>query len=142
MLKHLIENDSGSKDIPQLIVMDTKQSPSNFDDVDVKGENTSTVITFSLHCPHKMQSFNSRVSGPLNYYHKKAVSEWNLNNFWEKVTIFYITAWLAEAYCNTCIFQNNINGFNKSEIYPCSSNVFCKDDFLLSFFLTNFGNRY
>ena len=83
IVKHLIQNDAGSKDIPQLIVMDSDQSPSNFDDVDLKGKNTSTVITFSLHCPHKMQSFNSRVSGHLKYYHKKAVSEWNLNNFWE-----------------------------------------------------------
>ena len=38
IVKHLIQNDAGSKDIPQLIVMDNDQSPSNFDDVDLKGK--------------------------------------------------------------------------------------------------------
>ena len=38
MVKHLTQNDAGSKDIPQVIVMDTNQSPSNFDDVDLKGK--------------------------------------------------------------------------------------------------------
>ena len=132
MLKHLIKNVACSKEVPQMVVMDNDERQINFDVVDRASKNNITMITFQLHCSPKLLPLNIAVNDPLKYYYKKAVGEWNLSNKNKIFTIFDIPSCFVEAYQNTCNYQNIINGFKKSEISPSNSNVFCKDEFLLS----------
>ena len=131
MLKHVIKNVACSKEMPQLIVIDNDQSQINFDVVDLARENTITVITFPLRCSHKMQPRDIAVSGPLKYYYKTAVNEWNLINTGKIFTIYDIPVCFVEAYRNTCNYQNIINGL-KNEKLSTDPELFCEDDFLLS----------
>ena len=69
-----------------LLLMDNHESHVSINILDKAKANGITMLTFTLHCSHKLQPYDRSVYGPLKRYYNTACNEWQINL--EKLSIY------------------------------------------------------
>ena len=98
--------------------MDNHESHLSLEVVEMARVNGLFIVTFPPHCSHRLQPLDVSFYGPLKFYYKNAVGEWNLSNPGKRISVYDIPACFARAFNKTCTYENITSGFRISGIFP------------------------
>ena len=122
-----------SNEYKVLLISDNHSSHLHFETLNLGKENGIAMLSFPPHCSHKLQPLDASVFEPFKKYLSDAQDARLRNNPRKAITIFDILKVVSDSLPLAMTCTNITKGFQKTGIYPYSTNIFTGDDFLPSF---------
>ncbi|KAF2892546.1 hypothetical protein ILUMI_13627 [Ignelater luminosus] len=91
------------------------------------------VFNFSLHCSHRLQSFDVTVFDPLKACYRTSMIEWMTSNPCKTVTVYNVVQFAKDAYYAAFNMSNITSRFRNMGIWLINKRIFTDEDFLPSF---------
>lgn len=132
-LKHFQAHAKSSIENPVLLLLDNHNSHLSIQGLYYSKENGIVMLSFPLHCSHKLQPLDRTVFGPFKRYVNFACDNWMLNNPNHTMTIYNIPQVVAVAYPLAITSANIQAGFKCTGIFPFNKDIFTDLDFAPSF---------
>ena len=133
-MQHFIKYVKPSNECKTLLILDNHSSHLHFETLNLAKENEIVMLSFPLHCSHKLQPLDASIFGPFKKYLSGAQDAWLRNNPGKAITIYDIPKVVSELLPLAMTCTNITKDFQKTSIYPYNANIFADDDFLPSFF--------
>ncbi|XP_047142937.1 uncharacterized protein LOC101237545 [Hydra vulgaris] len=131
-MKHFIQNVKCSPANPVLSLLDNHESHILIVCLDLAKKNGITMLSFSLHCSHKLQPLDLSVYGALKRYYNAACDDWIVSNP-RPMTIYDIASVVRKAFAQAFILSNISAGFAMAGIEPFNPIIFSDNEFLSSY---------
>ncbi|KAF2880132.1 hypothetical protein ILUMI_26043 [Ignelater luminosus] len=127
--KHFVQHVKPSKEKPVLLLLDNHDSHLSIEALDYFKANGVTVLSFPLHCSHKLQPLDRSAYGPLKKYFNRACDNWLASNPGKTITIYDIPELLKTSLPLAATIENIQSGFRVSGISPLNENIFPDSEF-------------
>jgi hypothetical protein len=98
VLEHVKEHARSSKEDSVILLMDSHESHCILDSTLYARESGITLVTFPLHCSHRLQPLDVGVMGPFKGKLRQAQHDWIIANPCEVVTVHDLTSLTNGAY--------------------------------------------
>jgi len=131
-MRHFILHTRPTLAKPVLLLMDNHNSHLSIDVIDLCKQSGVVLMSFPLHCSHKLQPLDRSVYGPLKRFINNSSDSWMKSNPGKTMTIYDIPGIVAQALPAAITPINIQMGFRVSGISPFNRDVFGDDEFLPS----------
>ena len=129
-LGHFIKFMKISKGNPGLLLMANHISHLSIEAIDLAKKNGLFLLTFPLHCSHKLQPLDTGVYGPFKCYYSSFCDSWMTSNPGKPLSIYEVAELSGHAFHKAFTIENIISFFKSSGIHPFNTDVFPNDAFL------------
>lgn len=133
-LKHFIHHVQPSTEREVVLFLDNHNSHLSITALDLAKANGIIMVTFPLHCSHKLQPLDRSVFGPFKNYFNSFATNWMREHPGETMQITDIAGLVGSAYPLATTPSNILSGFRVAGISPFNRFIFNDDaDFAPSF---------
>ncbi|XP_004205541.1 uncharacterized protein LOC101234312 [Hydra vulgaris] len=130
-IKHFVRYSNCSHESPVLLLLDSHKSLISVRALDLAIQHGITMLSFPLHCTHKLQPLGRTVFGPLKRFYNAACDNWMVTNP-RPMTIYDIVSIVCEPYTKAFSPSNIQRGFQVAGIEPFNPEIFKDDEYLPS----------
>jgi len=133
VLEHIKNHTRCTTEDKILLLMVNHESHCSLEAVSYAKENGIVLVTFPLHCTHKLQSLDVGVFGPFKTKLKIAQNDWLTNNPGKTIRIHNLSSLTKITFVESLSVKNIVNAFAKPGIWLFSRLAFSEDDFTAAY---------
>ena len=111
-MKHFAAHVRPSRDDKALVLLDNHESHLSIDVLQYAKDSGIVMLSFPLHCSHKLQPLDRTVYGPLKRYYNAACDGWIVSNKGRTMSIYDIPAMVGIAFSRAMTPGNILSGLS------------------------------
>lgn len=124
------------KEKPIILIFDVHASHKSLEAIELPRKSGIVILTFPPHTTQKLQVLDIGIFGPFKNYMAQGMDLWVTNDPGVRITVYYLTAIIKDAFLRALTPNNIRRGFRKSGIAPFCPRAFDENDFVPSESLT------
>jgi DDE superfamily endonuclease len=128
-LQHFVNFAAPSKSNPHLFLLDNHSSHLEPAVIYFPKENGIVMLSFPLHCSHRLQPLDVSDFGPFKTALKQSFNDWLQTHPGRRISIHEVTELTSNPYLQKMTPSNICSGFAKAGIHPFNRNIFTEQDF-------------
>ncbi|KAK9701451.1 DDE superfamily endonuclease [Popillia japonica] len=130
-MKHFIKHSRASVENRILLLLDNHDSHISIDVILEAKSHGVHILTFPLHCSHRLQALDVAVYGAFKARYNVAATTWMTNNPGKTISIYNINELAGLAFNKAMTRGNILSAFRKTGIQSFNADNFSEEDFLM-----------